>query len=164
MLLMIGLVLFASALSDESFLYNKVKRCIDLKPLLSSHLNVIEKRKEMCICIWVHLSGTLKFMKSAFAARHHFPPHQVGSYKWPVNKTCTPQSCCHIVPWTDLFPREDPSNKGTWWRGRPRRLYLLPPCHSRGAHINHCPPAPDPSSALDPIFHRSVGADMLLKT
>lgn len=117
-----------------------------------------------CINIWVHLSGALNFMKSALAASHQFPSCQMGTSKWPVNKTCTPRSFCHIVHWTALSPEESPQTKAPQWRGRPWRLYLIPPCHSHGTHINHSPPASDPSSSLDAIRHRSLGSDMLLKS
>lgn len=60
-------------------------------------------------------------------------------------------------------PQKTAQTKATWWRGKPWQLYLIPLRHSRGTNINHCPPAPDPSSPLDAICHRTVGADMVLK-
>lgn len=117
-----------------------------------------------CVNIWVHLRAALNFMKFALAACHQISPCQMGIYNWPVNKTCTPRSFCHIVLWTALSLEETPQTKATQRRGRPRRLYLIPPCHSDSTHINHSLPASDPSGPLDAICHRSLGADILLKS
>lgn len=61
-------------------------------------------------------------------------------------------------------PQRTAQTKATWRGRKPWQLYLIPLRHSRGTNINHCLPALDPSSLLDAICHRTVGADMVLKT
>lgn len=107
------------------------------------------------ICVVHSISWTLSDTNSSWC--------QMDTYKCPVNKTCTTKKQ-PFVDWAALFPTENPSNKGNMVERRPWWFYLIPPCHSHGTYINHCPTASDLSSALDTICHRSVDVDKLLRS
>lgn len=60
------------------------------------------------VTIWFHPSEATWSYKTRLCLPDSAPP----SAKWPVNKTYTPRSVCHIVRRTALSPAENRPNKG----------------------------------------------------